>query len=141
MNYGVLIDTNVLSEAHRPEPDYRVRSWFGGQHTASTYMSVITVGEIWNGIAKARDEVFKARLTHWIEVDLQLAFRGRILAVDEGVARIWGQMHAANRSQPVNVSDELIAATAVANGLTVATRNIRDFERCGVPTINPWEFE
>jgi predicted nucleic acid-binding protein len=141
MRPGILMDTNVLSEMKRLEPDRHVLAWMAQRPTGTSFMSVITIGEIWSGIGGAADDVYRARLLRWLEVDLRLAFEGRILAVDERVARAWGAIHTDNRKQPVNVTDELIAATAQANGLTVATRNIRDFERCGVPTFNPWEFE
>lgn len=135
------MDTNVLSEMKRVTPDRHVLAWMAQRPTCTSFVSVITIGEIWSGIGGAGDDVYRARLLRWLEVDLRLAFEGRILAVDEPVAQAWGTIHAGNQKQPINTTDELIAATAQANGLTVATRNIRDFERCGVPTFNPWEFE
>ena len=141
MSMGTLVDTNVLSESARAKPDGGVLAWMDEQRIGSLYLSVITIGEVAAGIAGAGDDVLRARLTRWLEFDVRRAFLGRILVVDERIAQAWGTIHAGNRKQPVNVSDELIAATAHVNGLTVATRNIRDFERCGVPTFNPWEFE
>ena len=141
MMRGFLLDTKVISELQRPSPNASVVAWLHSLSLVATHLSAVTIGELWGGVARASNDVFRARLTRWIEVDVRRAYRGRVLPIDERVARIWGEIHAANRAQPVNVIDEMIAATAAANGLTVATRNIRDFERCGVSVINPWEFE
>jgi len=139
-----LIDTNVLSELRRKQPDSRVVAWFAGRATQSLFLSVLTLGEIRKGIERLeRSQANGGRkqgLNDWLEQDLPTFFLGRLLGVDAGVADRWGRMQAL-ASRPMPAIDSLLAATALRHNLTMVTRNVKDFADMGVDLINPWEFE
>lgn len=132
-----LLDTNVVSEIRRRR-DPRVRAWVEAVDDPDLHLSVLTLGEIRKGIEllrprdPAQAEVFAA----WLE-ELHGRFGDRIVPIDARVAEEWGRLNAA---APRNTVDSLIAASALVHGLTVATRNTGDFEGCGVPVLNPWEY-
>jgi predicted nucleic acid-binding protein len=137
-----LVDTNVVSELRklpfgRADPD--VVAWNGQTMSEATFISVISVMELEIGTARMerRDPAQGALLRRWLESQLLPAFRDRVLAVDQAVARRCGQLHA---QSPRRERDALIAATALVFGLTVVTRNVADFAPMGVATLNPWEF-
>ena len=132
-----LLDTDVLSALRRRDRNPVMVRWLETQRTADLYLSIVTVGEIERGIAQQqrRDPSFAQELARWL--DRVLAWYGdRILLVDTATARRWGQLSAALGHDG---ADLLIAATALERGLTVVTRNVRHFERTGVPVINPFE--
>ena len=132
-----LLDTDVLSALRRRDRNPEMVRWLETQRTADLYLSIVTVGEIERGIAQQqrRDPSFAQELARWL--DRVLAWYGdRILLVDTATARRWGQLSAALGHDG---ADLLIAATALERGLTVVTRNVRHFERTGVPVTNPSE--
>jgi toxin FitB len=137
---GWLLDTNVVSELRKHSCDPRVRSWSDSQPLESFFLSTITVAEIRFGIEKQADPAFRRELTTWLDHSLRPWFAGRILAVDEDVILEWRRMVARGRRQGITFSqpDLFIAATASLHGLTVATRNVADFERAAVEVISPW---
>lgn len=128
------MDTNVVSDACKHAP--AVRTWLGGVRPKRLALSVVTVGEIEKGIQirRRRDARAAQRLQGWLD-ELRTDFEDRILPVDERVAIAWGRI-AAGRSR--SVTDGLIAATALVHGLTLVTRNVRDFADLGVPLVDPW---
>jgi toxin FitB len=101
-----------------------------------TCLSVLTLGEIRKGIEllRIRDETQADVIETWLD-DLRARFAGRILPVDVDVSDAWGRM---NASSPKKAVDSLLAATARVHGLTVVTRNVRDFRECGVPLVDPF---
>lgn len=130
-----LIDTVVLSELRKANPDSNVMGWFEG-HDDDLYLSVVTVGEIERGIGKQRrdDPRFAARLEEWLDQVL-ISYGDHILPVNIGIARRWGRLtDALGRGD----ADVLIAATAIEHGLTVVTRNLRHFEGTGAVALNPY---
>jgi predicted nucleic acid-binding protein len=131
----MLVDTNVLSELPRPRPNPAVLRWFAGQ--SSLRISVVTVEELTFGIARATPAA-RARLGRWL--DALLAAKPIVLDVTPAIARASGELRATREARGRNVAqaDMLIAATALTHGLTLATRNVRDFEGCGVAMINPF---
>jgi len=135
-----LLDTNVVSELRKPrgKADENVRAWAAARPAAELYLSVVTILEIERGIAQVgrRDEFQAQRLQRWLEDELLDVFRARILPVDVPAARRTARLHVPH---PRPERDALIAGTALAHNMTVATRNVRDFEPMGVPVINPWE--
>ena len=133
-----LIDTNVLSELRRREPNAQVVAWMQAHPRQSLHLSVLSLGEIRKGIEGVADATFRQASTDWLEVELRRYFVGRLLDVDEAVADRWGRVQAASgRSLPV--IDGLLAATALQHDLSLVTRNTRDFEGLGVRLINPWQ--
>jgi len=128
-----LADTNVLSELVKPRPDPGVITWADGVHSVT--LSVVTLEEVFYGLARRP----KPKILAWFEGFLQE--HARILPVDPAVARRAGELRGAQaaRGQTRTQADMLIAATAQVHRLTVVTRNVRDFEGCGVPVLDPWQ--
>ncbi len=131
-----LLDTNVVSELVRTRPDEQVVAWLRRLRTPQIYLSVLTVGEIRTGVQRlmSRDAARATALETWVH-GLEETYGDRILPVTLEIAQRWPAVHAA---RPLPVVDSLLAATALAHGLTVATRNTRDFVTCGVPVVNPF---
>jgi toxin FitB len=134
-----LLDTNILAETRKRRPHAGVMSWISTTSAEDMYVCAITVGEIERGIARLRarhDEQQASALTVWFE-ELLEGFGDRLLAIDRAVAHHWSRQPL---SQPLSTSDGLIAATAATHHLTLVTRNVKDFERSGVPVVNPFEL-
>lgn len=134
-----LLDTNVISELRKPvrRADVGVRAWAAARVSSDLYLSAITVLEVEIGIVRLarRDPAQAGRLQSWLDEDLLDAFAGRILPVDVPVARRAARLHVPD-PRPERVA--LIAATAAVHGLTVVTRNIKDFESLDVAVVDPW---
>ncbi len=132
-----LLDTNVLSALRRRQRHAQVMRWVSTQRSSDLHVSVISLGEIERGIARARrhDARFAALLAQWLDDTINL-YAGRILPIDLGAARRWGLLSQALGNQD---ADLLLAATALEHGLTVVTRNVRHFEPTGVPVLNPFD--
>lgn len=132
-----LLDTMVLSEFQKRQPDSNVSAWINSHPIASCYLSVITIGEIYRGICKEekRNPPFALRLLRWVE-ELKADFGPRLLAIDNEVAAMWGVLswHTGNSG-----ADNLIAATAKVHNLVVVTRNIKHFQQTGIACVNPWD--
>jgi toxin FitB len=131
-----LLDTNVLSEIRKQSPDINVAKWFASVPAGELFLSVLVVGEIRQGIERlarrdqAQAEVFEqwlGRLVH--------AYSDRIIPVRANVADIWGRL---NVPDPVPVVDGLLAATALAHGWTLVTRNTADVAHTGVRLLDPF---
>jgi toxin FitB len=135
-----LLDTCVISELVKPVPDANLLRWFAEHDEDSLYLSVLSIGELERGIAKLPASRKKTRLGAWVREDMVQRFEGRLLAIDLAVVQRWGAMAGASerRGRPLPVVDSLIAATAVEHQLHVVSRNVDDFERCGVKCISPW---
>lgn len=130
-----LVDTNVLSELVRPQPDAGVLQWLRGREQLAPRLtlSAITVDEIVYGVSRRPS----ARLLAWLDGFL----RGHeVLPVTADIARRAGELRAQlqARGQARSQADMLIAATAQLHGLTIVTRNVRDFDGCGVGVLNPF---
>lgn len=140
MNY--LLDTCVLSECARRNPDARLVAWLDAAAPGNDfYVSAITVGEIAEGIESLPDnDSRKARLSVWFEKEILESYRDRIVDFDREAALVWGRIKGAtNRAGFVRPDlDAQIAATALAHGMTVATRNVSDMAHTGVPVVNPF---
>ncbi len=138
---GFLLDTNIPSELIRPSPDPRVEDWVYGQDAASLYLSAVTIGEVRKGLSILPDSKRRIRLEDWFENNLVPLFAGRILAVTQNVAERWGVLDGRRQlsGRPLNTADGLIAATALEHGLTLVTRNVKDYDDLGVTILNPWE--
>ncbi|TRO79124.1 type II toxin-antitoxin system VapC family toxin [Trichloromonas acetexigens] len=135
-----LLDTCVISELVRPRPDERVLGWIDAVDEAGLFLSSLTLGELEKGISKLPVSTRRDQLRDWLERDLAERFSTRILPVDATVALAWGRLQgeAEGAGMKLPVIDSLLAATAACHQLTLVTRNVADFARCGVPLLNPW---
>jgi len=135
-----LLDTCLISELIRKEPNPAVVSWLDAQDEQALFLSVLNLGELQKGISKLPDGAKKDELQAWVGLDLVERFTGRILEIDLATALSWGRLQgeAEQVGEKLPVMDSLIAATAAAHGLVVVTRNVKDIERCGVRVCNPW---
>ncbi len=135
-----LLDTCVISEIVRRGGAQRVKDRVAALSPADVFLSVVTIGEMTRGVAllpvgKKRKALALALL------QLEQLYEEQILSIDTDTARIWGELDVARQRAGLSrsVADGLIAATAKRHGLHVVTRNVRDFEGCGVLAMNPWE--
>ena len=133
-----LVDANVLSEGTRARPEARVVAWLG-RHDALLHVSTLTLGEILKGVHLLPGGAKRRRLESWFE-EVVGSFAGKIVPFDEDACRTWGVFYAKHqrKGRPLGSFDSLIAATALAHGHTLATRNTADFPG-DVPVVNPWE--
>jgi len=136
-----LLDTCLISELVKKEPNPGVVNWLDEQDELTLFLSVLNLGELQKGISKLPDGTKKDELQAWIGLDLVERFSGRTLDIDLETALFWGRIQgeAERAGEKLPVMDSLIAATVAAHGLVVVTRNVRDMERCGVRACNPWE--
>lgn len=135
-----LLDTCVLSELVKKDPDPKVIKWVSNTNETNLYISVLTIGEIHKGVEKLPDGKRRSKLHKWVSHDLQGRFQNRILNFDIQVAALWGQLQAQSelKGTPMPAIDGQIAATAVFHNLTVVTRNITDMIASEVTLYNPW---
>lgn len=134
-----LLDTNILSELRKgPQADAKVRAWDASTDADERFTSVIVLAELMKGarLRGRRDVGGGAALERWIE-RVVTEFRERILPVDLPVASVWADLIAQRSRPPI---DMLIAATAIAHGCVLVTRNVSDFEESGARLLNPWTF-
>lgn len=134
-----LLDTNVLSELRRPNPDRKLATWIV-QNEAACAISELTIGEFTKGAYFLPEGKKRGSVLLWID-EVEQQFEDRVLQLDREVLRVWGRLCGESERKDgrrLQVLDSLIAATAVAHRLTVVTRNLKDFPH-GVPTLCPWE--
>lgn len=132
-----LLDTMVISEQIKSRPAHAVTAWARGVPPEAQFVSVLSLGEILYGIRRLPPGARKDRLVVWHREMLAPFFASRTLSVDATVADVWAGMRAQSRRTRSPV-DALIAATALAYGLALVTRNERDFAGLGVRVLNPW---
>ena len=130
-----LLDTNVVSETRKSRPHGGVVAWLRSVDPAVLFVAAVTVGELQAGaeVTRRQDLAKASELDTWIDHVVAVS---NLIAADEAVFRAWARL---KRGAAKDLfGDALIAATARVHGLTVATRNVRDFVRFGVPTLNPF---
>jgi len=136
-----LLDINVVSEWVRPHPDRNVISWLAEVDEDRVFISVIAFAEIRRGIEMLSAGRRRDRLVAWLAEELPTRFEERVLDIDSHVAETWGVVMA--RGQKIGLTlgsmDALVAATAEAHGLTLATRNVKDFQGLGISLLDPWQ--
>jgi predicted nucleic acid-binding protein len=137
----ILLDTNVVSEPLRVKPNARALAWIDAQPIQTLYLSTITVAELRVGIARMPASKNRDRLRERIETQVLPRFSGRVLAFDLSATQPYADLMAKAYAQGVVIGnyDGCIAAIALANGMTVATRDTRPFNAAGVPFIDPWQ--
>ncbi len=131
-----LLDTNVLSEARRPQGDEGVKGWLSSVPAGELYLSALVIGEVRRGVErlKRRDPVQAETYEAWLGAVLH-DYADRILPVDAEIAEEWGRMSVPD---PVPIVDGLMAATAKVRGMTFVTRNTADVARTGARLLNPF---
>lgn len=137
---NILIDTNVISEMTKPRPDPRVAAFLHEADEDRLFLSVVTLAELSRGVALKTDGKAQRALEAWLANDLAERFSGRVLDIDPPIANAWGDLMASakRRGLALHVMDGFLAATAMTQRLTLATRNVRDFAPLGVPVFDPW---
>lgn len=137
---GFLLDTNVVSELRRRNPNPRVTAFIAAQTLQQLYVSAVTFAEIRYGIELLDDISKRRELDVWLTHHLRPLFRGRVLPVSEDVMLTWRLLLEAGRKSRHTFSqpDLIIAATAAHHGMTIVSRDTHDYERARVPVLNPW---
>lgn len=133
-----LIDTNIISEVRKgARCDARVSAWYASIADEDLFLSTLVLGEIRKCVelARPRDAGRALALERWLG-DVEAAFNGRVLGIDNAVSDQWGRMSAI---RPLPVIDGLLAATALTHGLTLVTRNDRDVAGLGAMVFNPFK--
>ena len=137
---AVLLDTNVVSELLRPSPDPAVRRWGVSHPAPELYFSAIGEAELRYGVALLPAGRRKEALSHAVEAILREDFENRVLPFDSGAAREYANIAASRRAagRPIGPADCQIGAIARFRGMTVATRNTRDFVGMDLKLVDPW---
>lgn len=138
---GIVLDTNVLSELMRPQPDQTVMHWFGERTSVVFYISAITQAEIMLGISLLPEGKRRDTLAAAANEMFSQDFAGRCLPFDATAAANYAGIVSARRNagQAISTEDAQIAATALAHGYPIATRNTKDFLHIsGLTLLNPW---
>ena len=135
-----LLDTCLISELAKSEPNKKVVDWVLSENETNFYVSVLTFGELHKGIEKLPESKKKEQLRIWIENELKNRFRNRIIEIDMRVSITWGKIQciAEKKGKPMPAIDSLIAATGIVHNMIVVTRNASDMEQSGVNLFNPW---
>jgi toxin FitB len=130
-----LLDTNVVSELRKPRPNQAVLNWLQSVPDADLFLPAVVLGELQRGVEqlRARDPEKAALVEQWVD---QLASSSEVVSMDARVVRQWARL--VERHPGPLVVDAMIAATAAVHGLTVVSRNVRDFERLGATVLNPF---
>lgn len=139
----IVLDTNVISEFMNPNRDPRVKAWFAGQQPEWLFTTSVNLGEIWFGIECLPTGRRRSALTSDLRAFLALVIGPRLLPFDEDAAVEWAKLRAKARKlgQTPGSADAMIASIAASKGLTIATRNTKDFSEMGVPLINPFDHQ
>lgn len=135
----IILDTNVVSEAMKPDPDQRVREWLNSQSSETLYLSSVTLAELLFGISALPAGKRKNMLALALE-GLLVLFQGRILPFDTDAARHYAELAstARNGGRGFPTPDGYIAAIAASRAFLVASRDTSPYEAGGLDVINPW---
>ena len=136
----ILLDTNVVSAVMKPSPERSVVDWLNRQETVTLYLSTISLAEIGYGLQVMPHGNRRRSLEERFEKFVVKGFEHRILGFDARAARLYGEVmgHRKTLGRPMGILDGQIASIARASRFGVATRNVRDFEECGLDLINPF---
>jgi toxin FitB len=137
----IILDTNVVSEMQRPLPDAQVLAWLESSALSAAYLTAITAAELRFGVAIMPEGRRRVLLSRSVDTIIDADFAGRVLAFDTECAVDYAHISATRRrlGKPIGMADAQIAAIARRHGARLATRNVADFQDCGIDLINPWE--
>lgn len=136
----IVLDTNVLSEVLRPQPDETVLAWLAAQPAMALFTTSVTRAEVFYGLLLLPEGRRREQLQNAVTAVFAEDFGGRVLPFDDLAAGAYAHMAAARRSmgRPISQFDAMIGGIARSRGAALATRNTRDFEGCGIELVNPW---
>jgi predicted nucleic acid-binding protein len=136
----IVLDTNVLSEVLRAVPESSVMDWLTIQPRVSLFTTAVTRGEILYGIRLLPDGKRRRGLWEAAKAIFDEDFAGQVLSFDNDAADMYADISASRRSagKPISQFDAMIVAMTRSRGAGLATRNVKDFEDCGVELVNPW---
>ena len=134
------LDTNVISEPKQKQPNEKALEWLDAQDESKLYLSVLTIGEIKEGITRLDSSRKKAALEKWLE-QLRVRFSRRILPLSEKTFLVWGKMRGEFERKNIlrPAFDSLLEATALEHDLIFVTRNVKNFFDSPITILNPWE--
>lgn len=138
----IILDTNVVSEPLRPEPDATVLAWLDAQEPKSLFLTTVNLAELLAGVEVLPAGRRRNALAHALATQVVALFGGRVLPFDTKAAEVYAKTHASAQAlgNRMGFADCAIASIAGAHGFSVATRNSRDFKGTNVVTIDPWTF-
>jgi toxin FitB len=137
----LVLDTNVISEVMRPQPSAAVLSWLNQQQSSQVYITTISIAEIGYGLRILADCQRRRLLQSRFDQFIALGFDSRILDFDRPAAEAYAEIMAFRKEigSPMSFPDAQIAAITWVNHFNLATRNVKDFEQCGIGLVNPFE--
>jgi predicted nucleic acid-binding protein len=137
----ILLDTNVISEPQKPQPSAAVERFLRDTPEEGLYLSIITIAELYRGVALMAEGRRRIRFSEWVAAELPERFGDRLLPISTSVAALWGDVMAQSRRSGLNmpIMDGFLAATAAAHSLAIATRNVRHFSSLGLTIVDPWD--
>jgi len=137
----IVLDTNVLSELIRPQPQPCVIDWMERQSDAVLRTTVITQAELFYGVFLLPSGKRREEKTQKIQTIFEKNMHGKVWEFDSAACMLYAQIASAKRKsgRPISPFDAMIAAITQAHGATLATRNTKDFVDCGIRLVNPWE--
>lgn len=135
-----LLDTNVISELISKNPNEQVVEFINDLNTEDVFLSAITIGEIKSGIENVQSDAKKELLSRWLHNDLLYKFENRIISIDTETMLTWGSINHKLKKQglALPIMDSLIGATCLSKGLTLITRNEKDFQNLAIKIVNPF---
>lgn len=138
----MILDTNVVSELMRSAPDSAVLNWLDRQDDAQLALCAVVAAELMYGVARLPDGTRKQQLVQQLLAMLEQDFAQRVLPFDLTAASLYAELVAQREraGRPISMADAQIAATCLAHGATLVTRNEKDFEDLGLTLINPWSM-
>lgn len=136
----IVLDTNVISEVFKPKPARGVLSWLQQQDDDAVFTTAVTRGELMYGLNIMANGKRRETLMSGLRRIFATRFAGRVLPYDESAADAYASILAQRRSigRPTGMADAMIAGIARSRGASLATRNVRHFEDCGITLVDPW---
>lgn len=137
----IILDTSVISETLAPSPSESVIEWLAAQNPRMVFITTITVAEVLYGLEILPAGRRRTRLHSAVVKLFESEFHGRTLPFDDSAALLFARIvaHRGSLGRPISQFDALIASICQSRGAAIATRNVADFEHCGIAVVNPWQ--